>query len=50
MFLGAALALWIEKRDPKAADKIVVPVSSGFIAGESLVGVMLAVLVVLGWM
>ncbi|MBI5242975.1 MAG: OPT/YSL family transporter [Elusimicrobia bacterium] len=50
MFLGAALALWLEKKDPKAADRLVVPVSSGFIAGESLIGVLLAALVVLGLM
>ena len=48
MFLGAAMALYLEKRDEKLADKVVVPVSSGFIAGESLVGVVLAFLVVMG--
>jgi len=50
MFLGAAIALWLEKRDAKAADRLIVPVSSGFIAGESLVGVLLAALVVFGFM
>ena len=50
MFLGAAIALWLEKRDAKAADKFVVPVSSGFIAGESLAGVLIAALVVFGFL
>jgi uncharacterized oligopeptide transporter (OPT) family protein len=50
MFIGAAIALYIEKKDEKLADRFVVPVSSGFIAGESLVGVVLAFLVVMGWM
>ena len=50
MFLGSALALALERRDPKLADKVVVPTSSGFIAGESLVGVLLAFLVVIGLM
>ena len=34
----------------KAADRLIVPVSSGFIAGVSLVGVLLAALVVFGFM
>ena len=48
MFIGAALALWLEKRSPDTAERTVVPVSSGFIAGESLVGVLIAALVVAG--
>ncbi|MEK9146006.1 MAG: OPT/YSL family transporter, partial [Elusimicrobiota bacterium] len=48
MFAGAALALWLERRKPELAERAVVPVSSGFIAGESLVGVLIAALVVLG--
>jgi len=50
MFLGATIALYLEKRKPALADLTVVPVSSGFIAGESLIGVLLAAMVVLGWM
>jgi len=48
MFTGALIALLIERRDAEAADHMVVPVSSGFIAGESLVGVLIAALVVAG--
>jgi OPT family oligopeptide transporter len=50
MFVGSLIALTIERRRPQLAEKTVVPVSSGFIAGESLIGVLLAVLVVLGFM
>ena len=48
MFMGAAVAWWMERRDAQAADKYVVPVSSGFIAGESLIGVLIAFLIVMG--
>lgn len=48
MFLGALVALLLTKRNPDLAEKTVVPVSSGFIAGESLMGVFIALLVVLG--
>jgi uncharacterized oligopeptide transporter (OPT) family protein len=50
MFFGSLIALLLERRDAKLADQVVVPVSSGFIAGESLVGVLLAALVVMGVM
>ncbi|MDD5628347.1 MAG: OPT/YSL family transporter [Elusimicrobia bacterium] len=50
MFAGSLIALLIERKKPQLADKTVVPVSSGFIAGESLIGVLLAALVVLGIM
>jgi uncharacterized oligopeptide transporter (OPT) family protein len=48
MFLGACVALWLEKRRPVLAEATVVPASSGLIAGESLMGVTIAVLVVAG--
>lgn len=48
MFAGALIALTVERRNSEAADRLVVPVSSGFIAGESLVGVLIAALVVAG--
>jgi uncharacterized oligopeptide transporter (OPT) family protein len=44
MFLGAALALGFSKWKPKAAEQYTVPVSSGIIAGESLMGVLIAIL------
>ena len=33
---------------PRLAERSVIPVSSGFIAGESLMGILVALLVVLG--
>ncbi|HOW89639.1 MAG TPA: OPT family oligopeptide transporter, partial [Elusimicrobiales bacterium] len=48
MFCGAAIALFIEKKNAASAERLVVPVSSGFIAGESLIGVLIAALVVAG--
>jgi uncharacterized oligopeptide transporter (OPT) family protein len=44
MFLGALIALLIEKKKPTIAELYIVPVSSGIIAGESLVGVFVAIL------
>jgi len=46
MFLGAVFALWLEKRNKEMADRYIVPVSSGIIAGESLIGILIAGLVV----
>ena len=48
MFLGAVIALLLENKKPTLADDAVVPVASGFIAGESMIGVLLAVLVIFG--
>ena len=42
MFIGAGLALLIEKKDEKLGEKYIIPVSSGVIAGESIVGVFIA--------
>lgn len=50
MCIGAAIALYLEKYRPKLAEEAIVPVSSGLIAGESLMGVAIAALVVLGVM
>jgi putative OPT family oligopeptide transporter len=44
MFIGASIAMIIEKYRPIMASKYIVPVSSGFIAGESLIGVAVALL------
>ena len=38
-FLGAVAAWWIERRWPRAAEELTFPVASGWIAGESLMGV-----------
>jgi OPT family oligopeptide transporter len=48
MFIGALAALALAKAKPKTAEEYVVPVSSGIIAGESLMGVIIALLVVAG--
>ena len=44
MFIGALLALGFSTWKPKAAEHYTVPVASGIIAGESLMGVGIAVL------
>ena len=44
MFLGSLLALGFAKANPRAAERYTVPVSSGIIAGESLMGVAIAIL------
>lgn len=44
MFVGAVFALIFEAYRPKAADRYIVPVSSGIIAGESLIGILIKVL------
>jgi len=47
-FLGALAAWALGRRDPRRAALYVIPVASGLIAGESLTGVLVAVLDVLG--
>ncbi|MDX2010788.1 MAG: OPT family oligopeptide transporter [Myxococcaceae bacterium] len=48
MFLGSALAELLRRKKPELAERLVVPVSSGLIAGESLMGIVVALLVVAG--
>jgi uncharacterized oligopeptide transporter (OPT) family protein len=48
MFLGAAIAEAMRRFAPKLAEKTVVPVASGLIAGESLMGILIALLIVAG--
>jgi len=48
MFLGAALAEILRRWKPKLAEDTVVPVASGLIAGESLMGILVAILIVTG--
>jgi uncharacterized oligopeptide transporter (OPT) family protein len=48
MFLGAAIAEGMRRAMPKLAEKTVVPVASGLIAGESLMGILIAMLIVSG--
>jgi uncharacterized oligopeptide transporter (OPT) family protein len=44
MFIGSLLALWLSKSRPKLHEAYTIPVSSGIIAGESLMGVVLALI------
>ena len=44
MFIGAGIAMLIEKNNKKLADKYIIPVSAGVIAGESIVGVFIALM------
>jgi uncharacterized oligopeptide transporter (OPT) family protein len=48
MFLGSAAAEWMRRKRPALAERLVVPVSSGLIAGESLMGIVVALLIVAG--
>ncbi len=50
MFAGAGLAEWMRRRHPVLAEKTVVPVASGLIAGESLMGILVALLIVMGFL
>ena len=45
-FIGAAFATWFGKVRPKLAEQYTIPVASGIIAGESLMGVFLALLLI----
>jgi uncharacterized oligopeptide transporter (OPT) family protein len=38
-FVGALVGWWLEKRHPRVAEEFTFPVASGWIAGESLMGV-----------
>ena len=48
MFLGALMAEVLRRCKPALAERYVVPVSSGLIAGESLMGIVVALLIVAG--
>ena len=48
IFLGSALAEAVRRTYKKLADRYVVPIASGLIAGESLMGIVLAILLVAG--
>jgi uncharacterized oligopeptide transporter (OPT) family protein len=50
MFIGAVLAaLWM-KRNEKRAEAYTIPIASGIIAGESLMGVAVALLAASGYL
>ena len=46
MFIGACAALVLAKKAPKIHEQYTIPVSSGIIAGESLMGVFIALLTI----
>jgi OPT family oligopeptide transporter len=48
MFLGSLFAVWFSKARPKLHEEYTVPVSAGIIAGESMMGVLIAMLTVAG--
>jgi uncharacterized oligopeptide transporter (OPT) family protein len=48
MFIGAGIATLLQMKAPKTAEKYVIPVSAGIIAGESLMGVAVALLTASG--
>jgi putative OPT family oligopeptide transporter len=48
MFLGALIAWALTKAKPEVAEKYIIPVSSGLIAGESILGIVIAYLQVQG--
>lgn len=50
MFIGSAVAEFCRRKWKQMADRYVVPVSSGLIAGESLMGIVIALLIVSGYM
>jgi OPT family oligopeptide transporter len=47
MFVGALVGWILEKSSPKVADDFLIPVSSGLIAGESILGVVVALIAAL---
>jgi OPT family oligopeptide transporter len=50
MFIGALAALWFGRIRPKLAEEFTVPIASGLIVGESLMGVLIALLIIKGWL
>ena len=42
-FLGGVLAWWVERRYPRWSEEFTFPVASGWIAGESLMGVTIVI-------
>jgi OPT family oligopeptide transporter len=49
MFLGGLIALIIEKKRPQIAELYTIPVASGLIAGESLMGIFITLAAAMGW-
>jgi len=49
MFVGGLAAHVLEKKKPDFAETYTIPAASGIIAGESLMGILVTLLFVLGW-
>ncbi len=49
MFIGGAIALIIEKKKPQIAEAFTIPIASGLIAGESLMGIFITLMAAMGW-
>jgi uncharacterized oligopeptide transporter (OPT) family protein len=47
-FVGAAVTALLRRASPALAERAVLPVASGFIAGESLLGILIALLIATG--
>lgn len=50
MFIGALIDWFVRKRSPKTAETIMLPLASGFIAGEALVAIILPLFIWLNWL
>jgi uncharacterized oligopeptide transporter (OPT) family protein len=48
IFIGGLTAELLFRRKPKVAEYVNIPAASGFIAGESLIGVLIAILIMIG--
>ena len=48
IFVGALLGVFAKKRDPEGVDSWLLPLASGFIAGEALVAIIIPLLIVIG--
>ena len=48
MFLGGLVEWWWRRTSPESADRSIIPLASGFIAGEAIVAVIIPILVALG--
>jgi uncharacterized oligopeptide transporter (OPT) family protein len=48
MFLGAWVAFAAQKISPKRSESWVLPLASGFIAGDALIAILLPLLIALG--
>lgn len=49
MFIGGCIALLLEKKRPATGEKFTIPVASGLIAGESLMGILITLMGAMGW-